>query len=86
MDAGKINEAFDVVSSKPVEKREILDYFSLEYGLKYEIGRSLSHVSPTGSKNIYWSKYINTNSIGYKPVFSSMDTIKQESKYILNIL
>jgi nucleoside-diphosphate-sugar epimerase len=86
MDAGKINEAFDVISAKPVEKRKILDYFSLKYGLKYETGRSLSHVSPTGSKNVYCSNYINAASIGYKPAFSSMDTIKQESKYILNNL
>ena len=86
MDAGKINVVFDVTSAKPVEKREILDYFSLEYGLKYEVGRSLSHVSPTGSKNIYYSKYNKALGIGYKPKFSSMDTLKQESKYILNIL
>lgn len=86
MDAGKINVAFDVTSAKPAEKREILDYFLLEYGLKYEIGRSLSHVSATSSKNIYCSKYNKALGIGYKPKFSSMDTIKQESKYILNIL
>jgi len=86
MDAGKINVAFDVTSAKPVEKREILDYFSLEYGLKYEIDQSLSHISATGSKNIYYSKYNKALGIGYKPKFSSMDAIKEESKYILNIL
>jgi nucleoside-diphosphate-sugar epimerase len=85
MDAAKINKAFDVTSSKPVEKREILDYFSLEYGLEYEISRSLNHASATGSKNIYCSKYNKALGIGYKPKFSSMDTIRQESKYILNI-
>jgi nucleoside-diphosphate-sugar epimerase len=85
MDAGKINAAFDVFSTRPVEKREILDYFSLEYGLKYETGQSLNHVSPTGSKEIYYSNNKSATSIGYKPVFSSMDTIEQESKYILNI-
>ena len=84
IDAGNINEAFDVTSSKPVEKIEILDYFSSEYGLRYEISRSFSHVSPTGSKNIYCSNYNNAARIGYKPAFSSMDTIKEESKYIIN--
>ena len=83
IDAGKINEAFDVTSAKPVEKREILDYFSLEYGLKYEVNQSLSHVSATGSKNVYCSNYHNATSIGYEPAFSSMDAIRQESKYIL---
>lgn len=84
MDAGKINVAFDVTSAKPVEKSEILDYFSSVYGLRYEISRSLNHVSPTGLKNIYCSNYNNAACIGYKPTFSSMDAIKQESKYILN--
>lgn len=84
MDAGKINAAFDVVSEKPVEKREILDYFSFEYGLKYEMNQSLDHVSATGSKNIYCSKYNKALEIGYKPKFSSMYAIKDESKYIIN--
>lgn len=84
MDAGKINAAFDVVSEKPVEKREILDYFSFEYGLKYEMNQSLDHVSATGSKNIYCSKYNKALEIGYKPKFSSMYAIKEESKYIIN--
>jgi nucleoside-diphosphate-sugar epimerase len=85
MDAGKINAAFDIFSSSPVEKREILDYFSLEYSLKYKTGQSPNHVSPTGSKEIYYSNNKSATNIGYKPVFSSMDTIKQESGHILNI-
>jgi len=83
MDAGKVNRAFDLASSRPVEKKEILDYFSSEYSLKYETVKSLDHASPTGSKNIYYSNYKNAASIGYKPAHSSMDTIKQESRYIL---
>ena len=83
MAASKINEAFDVTSAKPVEKREILDFFSRKYGLKYKIDRSLNHVSATGSKNIYFSKYNKASRIGYKPKFSSMETIKKESKNIL---
>lgn len=83
MDLGNINTAFDITSAKPAGKTEILDYFSSEYGLKYEINRSLNHVSATGSKNIYCSNYNNAACIGYKPVFSSMDVIKQEAKYIL---
>lgn len=83
IDNRNINVAFDVISAKPVEKREILDYFSLEYGLKYEISQSLNYASATGSKNIYYSKYNKALEIGYKPKFSSIDTIKQESRYIL---
>jgi len=83
MDIGKINDAFDVMSSQPVEKKEILDYFSSHYGLKYKIDYSLKYFSPTGMKNVYYSRYDKAAKIGYKPLFSSMDTIKQEAKYIL---
>lgn len=80
---GKVNAAFDAISSKPVKKKEILDYFSSAYGLKYKIGRPLIQVSATGQKNIYCSNYRNAASIGHKPAFSSMEAIKEESKYIL---
>ncbi len=86
INAGKINAAFDVISAKPVGKREILDYFLQEYGLKCERKRSLDYAGATGQKNLYYSKYNNAASIGYKPEFSSMDTIQQESKYILGDL
>ncbi|MDB4264749.1 NAD(P)-dependent oxidoreductase [bacterium] len=83
MNAGKINGAFDVTSSKAVEKWEILDLFSSKYGLKYEVGKTLSHASPTGTKNIYCSEYNSATTIGYTPEFSSIDTMEQEAKYIL---
>lgn len=83
MAAGTINKAFDAISSKPAEKREILDYFSSVYGLKYEISRFSNYAGATGKKNIYCSNYNNGASIGYEPTYSSMDVIEQESKYIL---
>ncbi len=85
VDAKKINTAFDVISAKPTEKNEILDYFSKKYGLKYEIRKSLRHTSATGSKNIYYSKYNSAKSIGYKPKFTSIETIQDQSKFILKI-
>ncbi|MFH1292382.1 MAG: NAD(P)-dependent oxidoreductase [bacterium] len=80
----KINSAFDVFSAKPVEKKEILDYFSAEFNLKYEVDNTLSYTGATGAKNIYYSTYDKAMKIGYKPEFSSLDVIKQESNYILN--
>lgn len=84
LNAGNINCAFDVSSSKPVEKREILEYFSTVYGLKYTIGEPLDTFSATGQKSCYCSTYNAAAGIGYIPVYSSMDTIKQESKAILD--
>lgn len=84
MVAGRINDAFDVISAETVEKKEILDFFQREYGLKYNINPLLNSASGTGSKNIYCSKYNKALKIGYTPEFSSMDVIKQESKFILS--
>lgn len=81
---GKINDALDVTSSKPVEKRDILDYFSAKYGLRFTVRPSLSGVSPTGSKSVYCSNFQKASSIGYHPRFSSMETIVLESEHILN--
>ena len=79
----KINGVFDISSKNPVEKKEILDYFTEEYNLKVEIGDIKGSVSATGTKNKYYSNYNNNESIGYKAKFSSLDTIIQESKKIL---
>lgn len=81
--AGRINAAFDINSAKPVKKKEILDYFSAEYGLKYKINKNFDSASATGAKNFYYSKFNNASSIGYCPAFNSIDAIKQESEYIL---
>ena len=83
IESGKINAAFDVASAKPVTKREILDYFSSQYDLKYEMNQSLGYDSATGAKNIYCSNYNKAQEIGYQPKFSSLETIKEEAEYIL---
>jgi len=83
MRAGPINAAFDLTSAKPVEKQEILDYFSTSYGLRYETRRTLDHGSATGQKNVYCSNYLNAAAIGYRPAFTSMDTIQREARCIL---
>ena len=81
--AGRINAAFDVNSNGSVCKQEILDYFSVSYGLNYVMKRSLNNISPTGSKNIYCSINQNASVTGYQPQYSSIETIVQEAEYIL---
>jgi nucleoside-diphosphate-sugar epimerase len=82
--AGNINQAIDVNSLRPVSKQEILDYFVSEYGLKYESRRFSENASATGAKSNYYSTNGRAFEIGYQPQFSSMDTIKHETRYILN--
>jgi nucleoside-diphosphate-sugar epimerase len=78
-----INSAFDAISLEPAEKFRILDFLSMEYGLKYEISDNVKPSSPNGAKNVYFSKYNKAAKIGYKPAFSSMDAIEHESAHIL---
>lgn len=79
-----INAAFDVVSSKPVTKKEILNYFSKKNGLKYKVSYFLNATSATGAKNAYYSVCKSASKIGFKPSFSSLNTIVDESKHILD--
>ena len=83
IEADKINVAFDALSAQTVDKLQILDYFSKEYALKYEVKGGLNLASPNGVKNIYCSSFNKAESIGYKPKFSSMEAIEHEAKFIL---
>lgn len=78
-----INDAFDVYSKSPVSKFEILKTLSQRYGLKYAVKEKLSHVSPTGIKMNYYSNSRKASKIGYVPKYSSIDTIINEIKYVL---
>lgn len=79
----EINTAFDAVSAQPVDKMQILEYFSKYYALKYKINGELELISPSGTNNIYCSAFNKAESLGYVPRFSSLDTLKQEAKFIL---
>jgi len=81
---GRLNQAIDVSSSLPVTKQEILDYFSSEYGLKYETRHCSENASATGAKTNYYSTCSLASQVGYIPQFSSMDTLKHEARHILS--
>jgi nucleoside-diphosphate-sugar epimerase len=83
IEAGKINTVFDAVSAHTVDKMEILEYFSKYYALKYKVNGELDIAGPNGTNNIYCSAFNKAKTIGYIPKFSSMDTLKQEAKFIL---
>lgn len=79
----KANMALDAYSLQPVEKTEILEFFSSQYNLKYVIDKTSDYKNVTGHKNIYYSLDRKARELGYEPGFSSMDTIRQEASYIL---
>lgn len=82
--SGWINRAIDTNSTGPVNKEEILDYFSSVYGLKYEKHPVAENISATGSKSSYYSICNHTSAINYSPRYSSMDSIIQEASHLLN--
>ncbi len=83
--AGRLNQAFDVGSLSPVSKQEILEYFAAEYRLKYEVRCRPSCDSATGPKNNYFSFCHHASRIGYRPRYTSMDSLQQEARPILKL-
>jgi nucleoside-diphosphate-sugar epimerase len=79
----KINNVFDVYSKKPISKFEILEEFSNKFELKYHITKNFGLVSPTGLKKIYYSLSRKATKINYVPQFSSLETLLNESSFIL---
>lgn len=83
IEGGFFNAAIDAYSRAPVSKFLLMDYFSKTYGLKYKLNRTIGSVCPTGIKNAYYSISRKATALGYKPKFSSIETIAAETKYIL---
>ncbi|MEI6826590.1 MAG: NAD(P)-dependent oxidoreductase [Desulfuromonadales bacterium] len=82
--AGRINRAFDVNSTSPVSKQEILQFFAAEYGLRYESKPFARSASATGAKTNYYSTCTNASKVmDYTSQYSSFDSLKQEAAYIL---
>jgi len=84
MSLKNINAAFDVMSTKPVSKREILKYFSSRYGLRFKVKETSKYDTATGLKKRYYSRYHRIRKLGYKPKYSAMDTIQLESEALLS--
>lgn len=83
IESRRINAAFDVVSTAPAEKFQILDFLHTEYGLQYEVDVTRDYGSPNGEKNIYCSVFNRAMEIGYRPVYDAMTAIEQEVQHIL---
>lgn len=78
----KLNTSFDVCSTHPVSKFELLNFFSNHYGLEVQMTSS-TFESATGIKPQYYSKNKPTL-LGYRAKFSAMDCVQTEVQYLLN--
>jgi nucleoside-diphosphate-sugar epimerase len=79
----RINTAIDAYSLRPVGKREILKFFSSRYNLTYKTVKTKKYRNVTGQKIVYYSTYKKAGNLGYKPRYSSMDTLKQEVQHLI---
>lgn len=78
------NEAIDCYTRAPASKVEILEALSESHGLSYEVsGDALATVNATGSKPHYYSQHRLAAAIGYKPRFSSLETVLEEAPALL---
>ena len=83
LERGKINEAFDLYSKSPLKKFELLEFYLKNYGLKYAIRENKKIESPSGNKDLYFSKNHNAKTLGFEPKYSSMETVAFETKLII---
>lgn len=79
-----LNMSLDIRSKKPINKKQILNFFVKNYGLKYKVSKTLKMTNSGGNKNNYFSKYEEPlRKIAFKPVRTSLDTLKTEAAYLL---
>ncbi len=79
----KINDWFNTYSLKPIEKFEILEYFQGKYHLRVKYIDKYTGFS-SSNNNSYYAKYMKSIKVNYKPTYTSLDTIKGESEFLLN--
>ena len=79
-----LNMAVDCYSKAPVDKMTLLNALQQSYGLKWHFGSDAAIVRATGTKCNYYSENHILATLGYKPQYSSLDTILMEFGQILS--
>jgi nucleoside-diphosphate-sugar epimerase len=79
----KTNAAFDAYSLEPVAKLDVLKSFSSHYNLKVKTENEKEYHTVTGQKRVYYSAYKKAEEIGYRPRYSSMNTLCMEGELLL---
>ena len=80
-----INRPFDVYSSRPCRKSEIIRAFRERFGLKVRMVEGPVEISPTGVKSCYSSNNHDAGAaLGYAPRYSSLDALLDEAQALLS--
>lgn len=77
-----VNDAFDVVSQRPVAKSALLDAFSSEFALEWTTTGDVQ-ASPTGVKRRYYSTSQRAVQLGWQPDSDALEAVLQEARAII---
>ncbi|MBI4979776.1 MAG: NAD-dependent epimerase/dehydratase family protein [Spirochaetes bacterium] len=83
IEKNRINDVFDVYSRECITKKNILAYFSRQYGLRVVTRDDAATIDAAGKKDFYYSMNRKAADIGYAPAYNSLDTIKMEAAALL---
>jgi hypothetical protein len=78
IDFKPINTALDCYTKSPISKFDLLNELKDEFGLKYEIDKSVNIVNATGVKINYYSTNYKAKSVGYSPQNTSLEGVTTE--------
>ena len=79
------NTALDCYSLAPIGKAELLQAMQRHFGLRYSVAATglAPAVNATGAKPHYYSRHHKAAAIGYRPAYTSLDTVLTEAAAIL---
>lgn len=77
------NDVIDCYTRAPIDKETLLLTISEKFGLKYRLIEDSNAINATGYKKNYYSENRRAENYGYKPNFSSIETIVVEIEQIL---
>jgi nucleoside-diphosphate-sugar epimerase len=81
----KSNFAIDAYSRSPISKYDILQEFVNHYNLKYSFKDNLKINESTEFKKYYYSLSRKIKNIGYSPIYSSLETLLDESAPLIKL-
>lgn len=77
-----MNDVFDIYSSMPIRKFDIIKYFVENHQLQVIIQETMGQ-SATGTKSNYFTRNERASQIGYVPQFTSLESIITQSESLL---
>lgn len=79
------NTVVDCYSAEPVDKKVLLEVLAKDFGLQYEFVTGLAApINATGTKRLYYSTFRKAAEFGYRPKYSSLDTLRVEFSALLD--